>query len=47
MKVKPIAIKMWVLKYSSHIRVVFSQSLVDEIKSDIDFANKNYEEKSL
>lgn len=43
-KVNPIAIKMWALKYSKHIRVIFPQSLVDEIKADIDFAKKNYEE---
>lgn len=43
-KVNPIAMKMWVLKYSKHIRVIFPQSLVDEIKADIDFAKKNYEE---
>lgn len=42
-KVNPIAMKMWALKYSKHIRVIFSQSLVDEIKADIDFAKKNYE----
>lgn len=43
-KVNPIAMKMWALKYSRHIRVIFPQSLVDEIKADIDFAKKNYEE---
>lgn len=43
-KVNPIAMKMWALKYSKHIRVIFPQSLVDEIKADIDFAKKNYEE---
>lgn len=42
-KVNPIAMKMWALKYSRHIRVIFPQSLVDEIKADIDFAKKNYE----
>lgn len=42
-KVNPIAMKMWALKYSKHIRVIFPQSLVDEIKADIDFAKKNYE----
>ena len=42
-KVNPIAMKMWTLKYSRHIRVIFPQSLVDEIKADIDFAKKNYE----
>lgn len=42
-KVNPIAMKMWALKYSRHIRVFFPQSLVDEIKADIDFAKKNYE----
>lgn len=42
-KVNPIAMKMWALKYSRHIKVIFSQSLVDEIKADIDFAKKNYE----
>ena len=42
-KVNPIAIKMWALKYSRHIKVIFPQSLVDEIKADIDFAKKNYE----
>lgn len=42
-KVNPIAMKMWALKYSKHIRVFFPQSLVDEIKADIDFAKKNYE----
>ena len=43
-KVNPIAMKMWALKYSRHIRVIFPQSLVDEIKADIDFAKKNHEE---
>lgn len=42
-KVNPIAMKMWALKYSRHIRVIFPQSLVDEIKANIDFAKKNYE----
>lgn len=42
-KVNPIAMKMWALKYSRHIRAIFPQSLVDEIKADIDFAKKNYE----
>ncbi|WP_302191078.1 leucine-rich repeat protein [uncultured Ruminococcus sp.] len=42
-KVNPIAMKMWALKYSRHIKVIFPQSLVDEIKDDIDFAKKNYE----
>lgn len=42
-KVNPIAMKMWALKYSRHIRFIFLQSLVDEIKADIDFAKKNYE----
>lgn len=42
-KVNPIAMKMRALKYSRHIRVIFPQSLVDEIKADIDFAKKNYE----
>ena len=42
-KVNPIAMKMWALKYSRHIRVIFLQSLVDEIKADIYFAKKNYE----
>lgn len=42
-KVNPIAMKMWALKYSRHIMAIFSQSLVDEIKADIDFAKKNYE----
>ena len=42
-KVNQIAMKMWALKYSRHIKVIFSQSLVDEIKADIDFAKKNYE----
>lgn len=42
-KVNPIAMKMWALKYSRHIRVIFPQSLVDEIKSDIDLSKKNYE----
>ena len=42
-KVNPIAMKMWALKYSRHIKVIFPQSLVDEIKSDIDFSKKNYE----
>lgn len=41
--VNPIAMKMWALKYSKHIRAIFPQSLVDEIKADIDFAKKNYE----
>ena len=34
-KVNPIAMKMWALKYSRHIKVIFPQSLVDEIKADI------------
>ena len=42
-KVNPFAMKMWALKYSRHIKVIFPQSLVDEIKADIDFAKKNYE----
>lgn len=42
-KVNPIAMKMWALKYSKHIKVIFPQSLVDEIKADIDFDKKNYE----
>ena len=42
-KVNPIAMKMWALKYSRHIKVIFPQSLVDEIKADIDFSKKNYE----
>ena len=42
-KVNPIAMKMWALKSSRHIKVIFPQSLVDEIKADIDFAKKNYE----
>ena len=42
-KVNPIAMKMWALKYSKYIRAIFPQSLVDEIKADIDFAKKNYE----
>lgn len=42
-KVNLIAMKMWALKYSRHIKVIFPQSLVDEIKADIDFAKKNYE----
>ncbi len=42
-KVNPIAMKMWALKYSRHIRVISPQSLVDEIKEDIEFAMKNYE----
>lgn len=42
-KVNPIAMKMWALKYSRHIKVIFPQSHVDEIKADIDFAKKNYE----
>lgn len=42
-KLNPIAMKMWALKYSRHIKVIFPQSLVDEIKADIDFAKKNYE----
>lgn len=46
-KVTPIAMKMWALKYSRHIRVIFLQSLVDEIKADIDFAKKNYEYKGV
>ena len=41
-KVNPIAMKMWALKYSRHIRVISPQSLVDEIKEDIEFAMKNY-----
>ena len=32
-KVNPIAMKMWALKYSRHIRVIFPQSLVDEINT--------------
>lgn len=43
-KVNPIAMKMWALKYSKHIKAIFPQSLVDEIKADIDFAKKNHEE---
>lgn len=43
-KVNPIAMKMWALKYSRHIRVIFPQSLVDKIKADIDFAKKNHVE---
>ena len=31
-KVNPIAMKMWALKYSRHIRAIFSQSLIDELK---------------
>lgn len=46
-KVNPIAMKMWALKYSRHIKVIFPQSLVDEIKADIDFAKKNYEYKGV
>lgn len=46
-KVNPIAMEMWALKYSRHIRVIFLQSLVDEIKADIDFAKKNYEYKGV
>lgn len=46
-KVNPIAMKMWALKYSRHIRVIFPQSLVDEIKADIDFTKKNYEYKGV
>ena len=46
-KVNPIAMKMWALKYSRYIKVIFPQSLVDEIKADIDFAKKNYEEETL
>ncbi len=42
-KVNPIAMKMWALKYSRHIRVISPQTLVDEIKEDIEFAMKNYE----
>ena len=42
-KVNPVAMKMWALKYSRHIRVISPQSLVDEIKEDIKFAMKNYE----
>lgn len=42
-KVNQIAMKMWALKYSRHIRAIFPQSLVDEIKADIYFAKKNYE----
>ena len=42
-KVNPIAMKMWALKYSRHIKVIFPQSLVDEIKADIDFAMQNSE----
>lgn len=46
-KVNPIAMKMWALKYSKYIKVIFPQSLVDEIKADIDFAKKNYEYKGV
>lgn len=42
-KVNPTAMKMWALKYSRYIRIVSPQSLVDEIKEDIDLAKKNYE----
>lgn len=42
-KVNPTAMKMWALKYSRYIKIVSPQSLVDEIKEDIDFAKKNYE----
>lgn len=42
--VNPIAMKMWALKYSRHVKVISPQSFVDEIKADIDFAKKNYEE---
>ncbi|MBQ8057550.1 MAG: WYL domain-containing protein [Ruminococcus sp.] len=42
-KVNQIAMKMWALKYSRHIRVISPQSLVDKIKEDIKFAMKNYE----
>lgn len=42
-KVNPTAMKMWALKYSRYIKIVSPQSLVYEIKEDIDFAKKNYE----
>lgn len=42
-KVNPTAMKMWALKYSRYIKIVSPQSLVDEIKDDIDLAKKNYE----
>ena len=42
-KVNPTAMKMWALKYSRYIKIVSPQSLVDEIKDDIEFAKKNYE----
>lgn len=42
-KVNPTAMKMWALKYSRYIKIVSPQSLVDEIKEDIDLAKKNYE----
>lgn len=41
-KVNPTAMKMWALKYSRYIKIVSPQSLVDEIKDDIEFAKKNY-----
>lgn len=42
-KVNPTAMKMWALKYSRYIKIVSPQSLLDEIKDDIEFAKKNYE----
>ena len=41
--VNPIAMKMWALKYSRHIKVISPQYFVDEIKEDIKFAMNNYE----
>lgn len=42
--VNPLAMKLWAMKYARHIKVISPQSLVEEIKEDINFAKKNYEE---
>ncbi|MCF3944945.1 WYL domain-containing protein [Oceanobacillus sp. HCA-5259] len=41
--VNRIAMKKWALQFSLHVRILSPQSLVDEIKRDIDQARKNYQ----
>lgn len=43
--VNPLAMKLWALKYARHIKVTSPQSLVEEIKADINFAKENYEKR--
>ncbi|GAA0301621.1 putative DNA-binding transcriptional regulator YafY [Gracilibacillus halotolerans] len=42
-RVNRIALRKWALQYALHVRVLSPESLVDEIKKDIDQARANYQ----